>query len=69
VLSEYVKAEVKACLQSGEWQGKWGNDGRQQISEAVKAWCTEHSKSLIESTVQALAGSAAQQLVQGMRHL
>lgn len=69
VFSEHIKAEIKATLASADWQGKWGNNGKEQISEAIGVWLTANSKALIESTVQALAGSAAQQLVQGMRHL
>ena len=69
VFSEHLKAEIKALLVSKEWQGQWGNTGREQISDAIGAWLTANAKPLIESTVQALAGQAAQQLVSGMRHL
>jgi hypothetical protein len=50
-----------------KWQGKWSIDGQSQISEAINSWLTANSKALIESTVQALAGRAAQNLIQGIR--
>ncbi len=69
VFTEHIKAQIKNQLASAEWQGKWGAAGNQQISEAIGSWLTTNSKALVEATVQALAGQAAQNLVQGMRHL
>ena len=69
VFTEYLKTEIKTVLMSPDWSSGWGNNGREKISGAIKAWCTEHSQALIESTVQALAAGAAQQLVSTMRHM
>jgi len=67
VFTEYLKVQIKNLLASTEWGVNW--NGKPQISEAISAWLTANSKALIESTVQAMAGSAAQQLIQNMRHL
>ncbi len=67
VLAEYVKTEMVALLQGPEWRGQWGQDGHEMISVAIKSWLTENSQALIESTVQALAGGAAQRIIQMMR--
>ncbi len=67
VFTEHIKTEIKSLLNGPEWHSAWGNDGRQQISSAIKAWLTEHSVSLIQATVQAMAGQAAQHIVSGMR--
>lgn len=67
VFSAHIKSEIKGMLSSPEWQQQFGASGRAQASEAVKEWLTANSKQLIESTVQALAQGAAQQLINGMR--
>lgn len=69
VFTEFVRGEIKATLSSPEWRESWSGSGRPQISEALKSWCTENAPKLIEHTVQALAGSAAQAVLQNMRHL
>lgn len=67
VFADYLKAEIKAVLQSPEWRENWGTP-QPQISVAIKAWLTENSAQLIQSTVQALASQAAQNLITGMAH-
>ncbi len=67
IFAEHIKTELKALLNSSEFQGQWGSNGRQEISEAVRSWLTANSKELIQSTVLALAGDAAQQMVESLR--
>ena len=68
VFGAYIKEEVSKILQSPEWREQWGSGQRGEISAEIKAWLTEHSKEIIQSTVQALAGQAAQQLITNMAH-
>lgn len=68
VFTEHIKAELKALLASPEWQTVWTNQGY-SLPVAIKSWLTENSTRLIESTVQALAGQAAQRVLESMRHL
>ncbi|HWA29049.1 MAG TPA: hypothetical protein VG734_25590 [Lacunisphaera sp.] len=63
VFREYVKAELKAMLATPEWQQQWSADGKQLLSDAVKDWLTRHQQELVISTVQALAGQAAQSVL------
>jgi len=69
VFTEFVRSEIKATLNSPEWQEKWVGGGRPMISDALKNWCTDNASKLIEHTVQALAGQAAQAVLQNLRHL
>lgn len=63
VFTEHIKNEIRALVCSPEWHGSWGPDGKQKISEAIKSWLTDNSQQLVQATVQAMIGQAAQQLV------
>lgn len=67
VLTEHTKNEIRALVCSPEWHGSWGPDGKQQISEAIKSWLTDNSQQLVQATVHAMIGQAAQQLVGAVR--
>ncbi len=63
VFREYIRTEIQTMLGSPEWRETWTHNGRHMLSDAIKSWCTENSQKLIESTVQARAGQAAQALI------
>ncbi len=66
VFAEHIKSYIKALLSSPEWQGKYGFKG-EEVSDAIKAWLTDNSAALIQSTVQAMAQQAASSLISIMR--
>lgn len=66
VFSDYIKEEIKKVLGSPDLQSKW-DPNHTQLSVAIKSWLTENSASLIQSTVQALAGQVAQSIVNTIR--
>jgi hypothetical protein len=68
VFGEYVKEEIKQTLASPEWQAQWGQESRPKISAAIKDWLTANSQKIIESQLIALAGQAAQSLVENLRY-
>lgn len=68
VFTAHIKSEVQDVLKSAEWQEVWRSNGQPEISECIKQWLTEHSQQIIQSTIQSLAGQAAQQLITSMSH-
>lgn len=66
VFAEHLKEEIRKILRSPEWSSKFLNNGSTTISDAIKAWLTENSAALVQSTVQALAAQSAQHIVQGI---
>ncbi len=70
VFKTHVKAELNALLSNTDNNvgGVYTGDGyRNLLSKIVKDWLTENAAQLVVTTIQALAGEAAQRLILSMQ--
>ena len=63
--SAVLREKVVEVLQSPEFSAQVWNG---EVSKVIKEWLTENSEKLIQSTILALAGHAAQNLIATMPH-
>jgi hypothetical protein len=63
--TKHARALVSKELQKPEYQADYGQG---KVGDFVKKWMTEHADELVRASILALAGNAAQALIEDMRN-